>query len=106
MLAGGQAHSAPARAAGQADVVAASQGITKSLLRSRQLMAQVGSILGDNCSKPLQHACLAAIGMVWLRTGKTGNVSTHADPPLTGARAHECDAGSNGRQQRAPGRGP
>jgi hypothetical protein len=42
MLAGGQAHIAPARAAGQADAVAASQGITKSLLRTRQLMAQVG----------------------------------------------------------------
>ena len=50
MLAGGQAHNAPARAAGQADVVAASQGITKSLLRSRQLMAQVGSSFGKTCS--------------------------------------------------------
>lgn len=50
MLAGGQAHNAPSRAAGQADVVAASQGITKSLLRSRQLMAQVCCSLGYNCS--------------------------------------------------------
>lgn len=41
MLAGGQAEQAPARAAGQAETVATSQGITKSLLRTRQLMAQV-----------------------------------------------------------------
>lgn len=40
LLAGGQAEHAPARAAGQADVVSASQGITKSLLRTRQLMTQ------------------------------------------------------------------
>lgn len=40
MLAGGQAEQAPARAAGQAETVATSQGITKSLLRTRQLMAQ------------------------------------------------------------------
>lgn len=40
LLAGGDAAAAPGRA-GQATAVATSQGITKSLLRTRQLMAQV-----------------------------------------------------------------
>ncbi len=40
LLAGGDAAAAPGRA-GQASVVVTSQGITKSLLRTRQLMAQV-----------------------------------------------------------------
>jgi hypothetical protein len=105
MLAGGQAHSAPARAAGQADVVAASQGITKSLLRSRQLMAQVCSSLEYNCSC-LQHN--AAGIQLSIRYGgeawKPGNMD--AECQLTGAGAYECDAGSDGCQQRAPGRGP